>query len=257
MSGLIGVIGIAYGLYFVVGHPHSGFHGFYDPPSFVLLGILPPSIILLSHKLSDFSIGIKVLMTSMFNNTARQQNAVINSLTLCSARVRSDGVGALVNERSKLSYELLQDGVSLIINNFTYEEIRHNLNAKINAKQARMSLASNLFENLSKLAPGVGMMGTLLGLVNMMSKLSDPAAIGAGMAMALLTTFYGLLLANILYAPFSEKISIEAEKIFQLDLLVIDGVLALKDKKSSVHLKDIMKTYTHGRDTDKKVPPKR
>ena len=75
------------------------------------------------------------------------------------------------------------------------------------------------------------MIGTLMGLIAMMSKLSDPSAIGAGMALALITTLYGLMLGTILYAPFGEKISIEAEKIHELDLLVLEGALALKGKK--------------------------
>ncbi len=87
------------------------------------------------------------------------------------------------------------------------------------------------------------MMGTLLGLISMLSKLSDPASIGSGMALALVTTLYGLLLGTIIYAPFSEKIAIEAEKIYKLDMLVFDGVMALKGKKSSVHFRDIIKTY--------------
>ena len=243
MSFLIGIAGIFYGLYFIFTYESKGFSGYFDVPSMVLLGLLPPSIMLLSHTISDFITGIRILLQSTFSNTTRKQNAVINSLTMCSARVRADGIGALVKERRHLTYDLLRDGVSLIINNFTPEEIKHNLHAKINARQAQMSLASNLFENMSKVSPGVGMIGTLLGLIAMMSKISDPSTIGAGMALALITTLYGLLLGTILYAPFGEKIAIEAEKIYELDLLTMEGVLALKGKKSSVHLKDIMKTY--------------
>ena len=76
------------------------------------------------------------------------------------------------------------------------------LNAKIAAKQTQMSLAQNLFENMAKVSPGVGMIGTLMGLIGMMSNLSDPASIGSGMALALITTLYGLLLGTIIYAPF-------------------------------------------------------
>lgn len=243
MSSILGLLGILYGLYFVFTAKQGGFTGFVDIPSAVLLGILPPSIMLLSHKISDFALGIKILLQSMFQNSRKKQNAVINSLTICSSRVRSDGVGSLVQERNKLTYDLLVDGVSLIINNFSFEEIKHNLYAKINARQSQMALASNLFENMSKVSPGVGMIGTLLGLINMMRNIADPATIGSGMALALITTLYGLFLGTLLYAPCGEKIQIEAEKIYELDLLVLEGVLALKGKKSSVHLKDIMKTY--------------
>jgi chemotaxis protein MotA len=87
------------------------------------------------------------------------------------------------------------------------------------------------------------MIGTLMGLIGMMANLSDPASIGSGMALALITTLYGLLLGTIIYAPFGEKIALEAEKSQELDLMVLEGVLALKSKKSSVHLKNIMATY--------------
>ncbi|MDD9950151.1 MAG: MotA/TolQ/ExbB proton channel family protein, partial [Zetaproteobacteria bacterium] len=245
MSGIIGMAGIIYGLYFVFTAESSGFTGYYDLPSLVLLGILPPSIMLLSHKIGDFLTGIKILITSMFQNSRRQQNQVINALTVCSARVRAEGMGALVMERKKLPQGMLNDGVALIINNFSLEEIRHNLKAKMSAKQSQMALASNLFENMSKVSPGVGMIGTLLGLISMMSKLGDPAAIGSGMALALITTLYGLLLGTLIYAPLGEKIAIEAEKTYEIEQLVLEGVLALKAKKSSLHMKNIMNTFAH------------
>jgi chemotaxis protein MotA len=247
------MIGIFYGLYFAFTAEKSGFSGYLDIPSLVLLGILPPSIMLLSHKLSDFGTGIKLLFAAIFNNHLRKQSQIINALTKCQAVVRSEGVGALVNERKTLPYDLLKDGVSLIINNFTIEEIKHNLTAKIAARQSHMNLAQNLFENMAKVSPGVGMIGTLMGLIGMMSNLSDPATIGSGMALALITTLYGLLLGTILYAPFGEKIAIESEKSQELDLMVMEGVLALKGKKSSVHLKNIMATY--GKSS--KTPPKK
>jgi chemotaxis protein MotA len=245
MSAILGLSGIIYGIYYVSTHHALTFTGYIDVAAMVLLGILPPSIMLLSHRLSDFSTGFKILLQAMFNNTNRHHAHVINALTICSAKVRSEGVGALVTERNKLRYELLIEGVSLILNNFTIEEIKHNLSAKITSKQQRMALASSLFENMSKVSPGVGMMGTLMGLIHMMSRLSDPTTIASGMALALITTLYGLLLGTIIYAPFGEKIAIEAEKINELDLLVLEGVMALKGKKSSIHLKDIMKTYSN------------
>ncbi len=244
MSFLLGMSGIIWGLYFVFTYPDKGFTGYWDPPGFVLLSVLPPSIMLLSHNVSDLFTGIQTLMSSMFHNTNQKHYSVINSLTTCSAKVRSEGVGSLVAERRKLEYDLLIDGVSLIINNFTDEEIRHNLYAKINSRQSRIQNASNLFENMARVSPGVGMIGTLMGLIRMMSHISDPSTIGGGMALALITTLYGLVLGNIIYAPFGEKIAIEGDKIHKIDLLVLEGVLALKGKKSSIHMKDIMQTYS-------------
>jgi len=243
MSALIGIAGILLTLYYTLTHPSSGFSGYYDKHSIILIGVLPPSIMLLSHSLTDFFTGYKILFRSMFGNHAKQQAKVINALSDCSAKVRADGFGALAKDKNALEYDLLIDGVSLILNNFTVEEIRHNLEAKIQARQNQVFLASSLFENMAKVSPGVGMLGTLMGLIAMMSNLTDPAAIGSGMALAMIGTLYGLAQGTFFYAPFSEKISIEGEKLHEMDLLVMEGVLALKGKKSSLHMSNIVKTY--------------
>lgn len=243
MSAIMGIFGIVFSLWYVVTISSPGFQGYYDKPSLVLLLIMPPSVMLLSHSLSDFATGAQILFNAMFRTPQRAQTEVIDILTKSSALVRANGIGALVNVRGQIRYDLLRDGLSLIVNDFSPDEIRHNLTNKINAKQSRMALASNLFENMSKVSPGVGMLGTLLGLITMMANLKDPSGIGSGMALAMITTLYGLLLGTLLYGPMSEKISLEAEKSLDVDLMVLEGVLSLKNKKSSIHMKDIMNTY--------------
>src|SRR5690606_31536722 len=101
-------------------------------PSLVMLLLMPPSIILLSHTIKDFVLGIGVLLNAMFQRQVSAQKEVINVLTQASALVRSDGMGALMQIKDRIGYELLRDGVSLIVNNFTNDEIRHNIMAKIN-----------------------------------------------------------------------------------------------------------------------------
>lgn len=243
MSPILAIIGIVSSLYFIFTTPSTGFQGYLDKPSLILLGVMPPSIMLLSHTLKDFYVGFATLLKALFGSK-RKEVEVINVLTRASQMVRSEGIGSLVNIRNQVGYDLLREGLSLIVNDFSQEEIRHNLQNKINAKQMRMSLASNLFENMSKVSPGVGMIGTILGLIAMMMNLSDPSQIGGGMALAMITTLYGLILGTVVYAPCSEKISLEAEKSLEVDLMVLEGVTSLKAKKSSVHMRDIMSTYS-------------
>jgi len=243
VSPLLGLAGIMGSLYFVFTYEGGGFTGYFDLPSAVLLGIAPPSIMLLSHSVSDFITGINLLIGALFINLRKQQIEVITTLTNASKAVRSDGLGALINYQKQAKSDLLKDGLSLIVNDFKPEEIRHNLTARINTKQSQMALSANLFENMSKVCPGVGMIGTLLGLITMLSNMKDPSTIGAGMALAMITTLYGIALGTILYAPISEKIQLQAERVLEIDLLVLEGVMNIKGKKSSVHLKDILKTY--------------
>lgn len=243
ISPLLAILGIGGSCYYIFAFPSPGFTGYLDIASLIFLGIMPPSIMLLSHSLGDFGLGIATLVKSLFSNNHKFLKEINHTLTKASALVRSEGIGSLVGIRSQIRYSFLKDGISLIVNDFSSEEIRHNLTNKINAKQARMALAGNIFENMSKVAPGVGMIGTLIGLIKMMGDMKDPSNIGAGMALAMITTLYGLLLGTILYAPMGEKITLEAEKSMEIDLMVMEGVLSLKNKKSSIHMKDIMSTY--------------
>ncbi len=250
MSALIGIGGIIFAFYYTMTAPATGFRGYIDIPSMVLLGIGPPAVMLLSRTLGDLGLGLQTLFESLFINKRRIQNDVITALSRLSARVRAEGFGALVAERKTLRYDFLRDGVSMIVNDFSLEEIKHNLNSKLQAKQSRMSGASDLFTNMSKLCPGVGMLGTLMGLIQMMSALKDPASIGSGMAFAMITTLYGLMLGTFIYAPWGEKISVESEKTLEIDLLVLEGVLHLKSKKSSLHFNNLLNTYS-----SKKIAP--
>lgn len=243
MSLLIGLIGIFGSLAFVFLYESPGYQGYFDLPSAVLLIVAPPSIMLLSHTAADFFTGIRLLLSSVFSRGRKHHMEVIETLTLASKAVRSDGLGAILPIRDRARYDLLRDGLSLIINDFKPEEIKHNLMARVNQKQSHMQLASNLFENMSKVCPGVGMIGTMLGLIAMMANMSDPSKLGTGMALALITTLYGLLLGTIIYAPWGEKIALEAEKSLEIDLLVVDGILNIKGKKSAAHIRDLLKSY--------------
>lgn len=243
MSLIIGLCGIVFSVWFVLTWPGAGFKGYFDLPSAVLLGVMPPSVMMLSHTIGDLLMGFRLLFSAMSSKQRRQQMEIIEALTQASAMVRSEGLGALMKVKERAKYELLRDGLALILNDFKTEEIRHNLTARINAKQSHMQAAANLFENMSKICPGVGMLGTLLGLIAMLAKMDDPTKINSGLALAMITTLYGLLLGTVIYGPWSEKVALEAEKGLETDMLVLEGILNIKGKKSSIHMKDIMKTY--------------
>lgn len=238
--------GIVFSLWFAFKHEGGGFQGYFSIGGAVLLLVGPPSIMLLSHTIMDFVTGAKLLLSSMIGRKKKHHEEIIDLLTAASKAVRSDGMGAIIQFKDKATYDLLRDGISLIVNDFKPEEIRNNLMARINLKQSHMQLASNLFENMSKICPGVGMIGTLMGLIGMLSNMSDPQKIGSNMALAMITTLYGLALGTILYAPWAEKIALEAERSLETDMLVVEGILNIKGKKSSAHLKDTLKSYTAG-----------
>ena len=246
MSSFIGILGIIGSLYYAFTQEGGGFKGYLHPGAIVLLAIAPPSIMLLSHSFTDFLTGFKLLFSAMTNRIRSQHEEVIESLTLASKAVRSEGLGAILKFRDRANYPMLHDGLSLIINDFKVDEIRNNLMARVNAKQTQMTLAAHLFQEMSKVCPGVGMIGTLVGLIGMLAHIADPSKIGSNMALAMITTLYGLIFGTIIYAPFGEKIALEAERTLEVDMLVVEGVLNIKGKKSSAHLRDLVQSYAAG-----------
>ncbi|MEY4065544.1 MAG: flagellar motor protein MotP [Pseudomonadota bacterium] len=242
---IVGLSGFSWSLWFLIFHANTKFQGFWDPAAAVLLGVGPLCVILMSHSFLDFLAGLKTLMSIAFLNKEKEMNQIANQLSTMTSAVRNEGVGILVRYKEHLKNPMLKDGVTLILSGFTPEEIKHNLTAKINTKQQQFTHASSLFENLGKLCPGMGLLGTICGLVNMLSNMNEPTKLGPSMAVALLTTFYGLLLGTVVYTPISEKITIYAEKMLQLDLMILEGVLLLKEKKSQAHLRDVLSTYSN------------
>ena len=241
---IVGLSGFSFSLWYLLTRGSDQFHGFWNPAAAVLLGVGPLSVILMSHSFVDFLSGLKTLFSIAFLNQKKEMNTIANQLSTMTSAVRQECVGVLAKYKPALRNSMLKDGVTLILSGFTAEEIRHNLTAKINTKQTQFTHASTLFESLGKLCPGMGMLGTIVGLVKMLSNMSDPSTLGPGMAVALLTTLYGLLLGTVVYSPVGEKIAIYAEKTLQLDLMILEGVLLLKEKKSQAHLRDVLNTYS-------------
>ncbi len=247
LSVFFGLSGFAFSFWFVLTFHGDKFSGFFEKSAFVLLLCAPISVIFMSHSFVDFFAGLKTLFTMAFLNQTKEMNTIANQLSQLSSAVRSEGIGVLARQKEGVKNLFFRDGLTLILNSFTPEEIKHNMCAKINAKQTQFSHAANLFESLGKLCPGMGLVGTIIGLVQMLANLSDPSKLGAGMAVSLLATLYGLILGTVIYTPLSEKITIYAEKSLQLDTMIMEGVILLKEKKSNAHLRDVLSTYqNHG-----------
>ena len=216
---------------------------FYDRDSVILLTFAPIAIVFMSHSFLDFFSSVRTVFSMAFLNTSKEMNSISNSLTQLSGAVRSDGMGVLAQYKSRVSNTLFRDGLTLILNGFTSDEIRHNLIAKINTRQSQYAQSVSLFETLGKLCPGMGLLGTIIGLMKMLANMADPKSLGPNMAIALLTTLYGLVLGTVVYNAIAEKVKIYAEKSLQLDTMIMEGVLLLKDKKSGAHFKDVLNTY--------------
>lgn len=140
----------------------------------------------------------------MFVQRKTKVRDVVNIMVKVAEISRREGLVALENVQTENL--VLKKSCQLIADNADPDLIRSTLTIEINSMRRRHQVGQDVFKRLAALAPAFGMMGTLIGLVQMLSKLDDPKAIGPAMAVALLTTFYGSAMATLIFIPISAKL---------------------------------------------------
>jgi len=141
---------------------------------------------------------------------------------------RSEGLLALENVLEEVRDPFLQKGVQLLVDGTEPEVLRDVLTTELEQLRLRHSVGKNILESMGAAAPAFGMIGTLIGLVQMLRNLQDPAGIGLGMATALLTTFYGSLMANLVFIPLAGKLDMRSKQEAASKQLIIEGVSAIQ-----------------------------
>ena len=141
---------------------------------------------------------------------------------------RAEGLLALENHLDDMNDEFLQKGVQLVVDGTEPEVLREVLSIELEQLQGRHTIGKNMLDSMGAMAPAYGMIGTLIGLVQMLGNLQDPAGIGAGMATALLTTLYGSLMANLVFIPLAGKLDLRSKQEVTSKELIIEGVVAIQ-----------------------------
>ena len=180
-----------------------------------------------------------------FTDDVKDISDYIDLFVRLGQKARREGLLALEDDLAELDDPFLANGMQMVIDGLDPELIRDIIETEIEATQARHKLGQDVFRTWGALSPAFGMIGTLIGLINMLTNLDDPSKIGPGMAVALITTFYGALLANLLFIPIAGKLSIrsEAETAVKWRLLKVFYIGADKPRI----LKEKMKVMLFGR----------
>jgi chemotaxis protein MotA len=145
-----------------------------------------------------------------------------------SEKARREGLLALEDELEDLDDEFMKKGLRLMVDGTDAAIIRDLMELELNQMQARHADKIGLVNMWVVLSPGLGMLGTVVGLVNMLSNLDDKASIGPNMALALITTLYGSVFANQIFAPFSCKLGLQDAKEATVKEMIIEGVLSIQ-----------------------------
>ncbi|MEM1287211.1 MAG: MotA/TolQ/ExbB proton channel family protein [Pseudomonadota bacterium] len=151
--------------------------------------------------------------------------------------------GPLGLENVEVSHPMLQKGTQYVTDGFELGFIKESLERERDLSLERLSEGQRVFKALGDSAPAFGMIGTLVGLVQLLANMDDPSTIGPAMAIALLTTMYGAILANLVCLPIADKLESKFA-VEEVNLsLVIDGVLQIRENKSPALIREMLLAY--------------
>ena len=159
--------------------------------------------------------------------------------------VQKSGLPALEAEASKLKKtdRFMAFGVDMVISGYSGEEVRDILNTTIETSFGRNTVQANILKTMGAISPAFGMIGTLVGLIIMLGNLSEPEKLGPALAVALVTTLYGVLFARLLYIPAATKIQQREEIVRFRNYLVAEGLSLLAERRSPRYIQDKMNSF--------------
>ena len=178
---------------------------------------------------------------SAFRSSTDNPDELIAQMVELSGIARKDGMLAL--ENVEIEYGFLKQGVRMLIDGSSREVVSEVLYKDRQQFLDRQTWGTKVWSAWGEVAPAMGMVGTLIGLVQMLVDLSDPKAIGPAMAVALLTTLYGSLIANVIAIPLCDKLTLRKANEGRLMAMCIDGVLGIQGGQNPRILESMLKTY--------------
>ena len=242
IATVIGLVGTL-GLIFWAMDSAAGIGAFLDPASMVIVFAGSLMVLLMRSTLPDFiNAWAKVLMKTILNKN-EDASEIIEQIVSMANISRRDGVIALEGQMGEIQNAFLQTGIGMVVDGTDAETIESKLNNDLELMTFRHANYSGVFKSWKDIAPAMGMIGTLVGLVGMLQNMSDPKAIGPAMAIALLTTLYGALIANVLAGPLAEKLDNYSADEQNVCALILEGEIEIRKGTMNPRvLEDVLKS---------------
>ena len=243
------IIGVLFGLVVIVGSiiAGGGAMAFVHIPSLAITmgGMLCATMIHFSlpQFLGIFSIVKKTIVTKIPSSSE-----LIQKMVNYAAINRRDGALALEQEIQNVNDMFFVKGLQMLVDGQDTENIRDLMSLEIQYLQDRHSTGKKILEFMGAAAPAFGMIGTLIGLVQMLRNLDSPESIGAGMAVALLTTFYGAFAANLILIPLAGKLGIYSKAEVTAMEMITEGICAIAQGENPTAVREKMQAFiSHSR----------
>ncbi len=223
------ILGVITGVGLVIGAIASGKGGmfFIDLPAAMIVvgGTLGATLI--NFRMNDM-LSVFQVLRKVFTSTQVSNTDMIANLVRLAEKARREGVLSLEKELPDLHDDFVRKGIQYAVDGAEPETIRVILESELVSLEERHKLGQGIFISMAQTAPAFGMIGTLIGLIQMLRSLQDPSMLGPGMATALVTTFYGAMLAYLFFTPVAGKLANRSKEELLQKELIMEGILAIQ-----------------------------
>lgn len=180
------------------------------------------AVTLIKFRLPSVTSAVRLAMGAAFTDRMARPSELIREVSTLAAVVRKEGILGL--ESHETDNEFLEKAINLCVDGHAPELVEEILSQDMQQTAERYDVAERVFRGIGESAPAIGMLGTLVGLVQMLNTLDDPSSIGPAMAIALLTTLYGAFIAQLIALPLADKLQLKAEDEARNQVLIITSI---------------------------------
>ncbi|MBK8160560.1 MAG: MotA/TolQ/ExbB proton channel family protein [Rhodospirillaceae bacterium] len=235
LLGALALIGIAI---FMGGN----WYAFIDVPSILIVLVGTFAITMVSYSFTEVMQAQPLMLRTMFSHGHTPNEAAAKVLQLAE-RARRRGLLAMQNELFSLKNEpFLLRGMTMLVDGMPIEEIERNLTFETHAMAQRHQRSTGILRRAAEVSPAMGLIGTLIGLVQMLGSLDQPEGIGPAMSVALLTTFYGAVLANVFFLPIASKLERNSAIELLINQIFLLGALSIGRQENPRRLELVLNT---------------
>ena len=223
---LLGIVS-GFGLVIIAMSIGGGLGAFINAPSVMIVCGGTIGATLINYPISDVLGVIKVAKNAFFSEKIKTKK-IIETLIEMSKVSRREGILGLEKTLKDIKDPFFVKGMTLMIDGIEPAKLSELLDTEVEYIEERHRLGAEIFMSMGNFAPAMGMIGTLIGLVKMLMDMDDPSSIGPSMAVALITTFYGVILANLIFLPISGKLRTRSAQELATKQLIMSGILSVQ-----------------------------
>ncbi|RMF20098.1 MAG: flagellar motor protein PomA [Gammaproteobacteria bacterium] len=219
----------------------SGLDTFVNLPGLGIVVFGTLAVTLMKFRAGNLMSSFGLAFRTAFVDKQPRPETLVAELKELAQVVRKDGMMAI--DRMTFTDPLLERAALLAADGHPPDFVEDVLSEDLAQSQQRLNIAEQVFRGMGESAPALGMLGTLVGLVQMLNNMEDPSSIGPAMAVALLTTFYGAFIAQLMVLPLADKLRLKAEEDLRTRLLIIKGILSILNGQNPRVMMDVLRAY--------------